>query len=530
MKKIKFKILTSALFSVLICLCSCTEVKQRMSTGNLKIGWSTIYLTPDRTVLVSGQFHARVSEGIMDPITATALALESGTGPSSEKVIMISCDLSTIKDGSRNGNNENLRNNVRDLLVRSFPELKPEQIILNATHTHSGPYYGVEKNIAEYYGIELDAMSPLEVNEFLTDRISKVATKAWQNRKAGGISYGLGHAMVGQNRLQVDLSGKSQMYGNTNRPEFSHIEGYEDHSVNLLYTWDSKSKLTGVVINVACPSQVSESVFRISADYWHDVRVELGERLGQDIFVLPQISFAGDQSPHIMVGSKAEERMQKLMFPDEGSGRGSIGRRKQIAMHIADAVTSVLPYVKDNIEWSPIVVHKMEEVQLSRRLISIEDVDEAMAESEKWKIQYGQLLQEIESNPEIKEKPRWYTDVTSAYTRTRRGQNVKDRYELEKIQPKMPTEVHVIRIGDVVMATNQFEHYLDYGIRIKARSPAVQTFLIQIAGWSTYLPTPRSIAGGTYGAVPASTLIGPEGGEELVENTLELIQSVWEKE
>ena len=40
----------------------------------------------------------------------------------------------------------------------------------------------------------------------------------------------------------------------------------------------------------------------------------------------------------------------------------------------------------------------------------------------------------------------------------------------------MPVEVHIIRIGDVVIATNPFELYLDYGMRIKGRSPAVQTF------------------------------------------------------
>ena len=75
------------------------------------------------------------------------------------------------------------------------------------------------------------------------------------------------------------------------------------------------------------------------------------------------------------------------------------------------------------------------------------------------------------------------------------------------------------------MATNPFELYLDYGMRMKARSPAIQTFLIQLSNGSYgYLPPYRSTVGGSYGAEPASTLIGPEGGQELVENTLELIK------
>jgi len=46
----------------------------------------------------------------------------------------------------------------------------------------------------------------------------------------------------------------------------------------------------------------------------------------------------------------------------------------------------------------------------------------------------------------------------------------------------MPVEVHVIRLGDMAIASNRFELYLDFGIRIKARCPAVQTFVVQLAG------------------------------------------------
>ena len=94
----------------------------------------------------------------------------------------------------------------------------------------------------------------------------------------------------------------------------------------------------------------------------------------------------------------------------------------------------------------------------------------------------------------------------------------------------MPIEVHVLRVGDAVFATNPFELYLDYGMQMKARSPAIQTFIVQLTGSGSYLPTKRSISGGAYGAVPASTLIGPEGGRELVDQTLGMIESLWVSE
>ena len=103
------------------------------------------------------------------------------------------------------------------------------------------------------YGIELDVMAPSAYLDFMSDQIAVAAKDVWSNRKPGGISYGLGHAVVGHNRLQVDFSGNSVMYGNTNRPDFSHIEGYEDHSVNLLYTFDNQKNLTGVVVQCCMP-------------------------------------------------------------------------------------------------------------------------------------------------------------------------------------------------------------------------------------------------------------------------------------
>jgi hypothetical protein len=494
---------------------------------DFKVGWASLDITPDQPVLISGQFHARVSEGIMDPLTVTALALESGSGPSSEKTIMISADLVVITDGTRDGSADNLRDNVRRILMGSIPELRPEQVVLNATHTHSGPFYSRGADAREAYGVELDAMPPAECLAFLSERIAIVAERAWNNRKTGGISYGQGQAVVSHNRLQVDLSGNSNMYGNVNRPEFSHMEGFEDHSVNLLFTWDGSRNLTGVLINLAAPSQVSEHEYKLSADFWHDTRVELRKRLGKDIFIFAQCSAAGDQSPHTMVGADAEERMQQIKFPGVESGRGSPARRKQIAIRISDAVTSVFPYMRDHIEWDPVFSHRMEVMELSRRLMSKEDVEGALSESEQWRERYEQLLLDLERNPAIKDKPRWYYEISRSFSRMSWGQNVSERYELEKVQPLLPVEAHVIRIGDIVIATNPFELYLDYGLRIKARSPAVQTFIVQLAGSGTYLPTSRSIAGGAYGAVPASTLVGPAGGEEFVEKTLEMINKSW---
>lgn len=532
MKRNRFSIFyfMAILLPFLCCFCKKDGVTYE---GNLAVGWASESITPDSPVHIRGMGRARITESTMDTITVTALALESKTEQSSENVILISCDLVTITDGMRDGSKDNLRDNVRKLVTESLPNFRNDQIIINATHTHTAPGYGPEDNWENVLGLDLDIMSPSMVQKFLADRISKAAIRAWESRKPGGISYGLSHAVIGHNRHAAKISGISVQYSGTTDPDFSHIEGYEDHSVNLLYTWDDKRNLTGVVINLASPSQVTETLYTISADFWHDTRLELHKRLGKGIFILPQCSSAGDQSPYIMIGAKAEERMQQIMFPDiNQTGNRTIGRRKQIAMQISDAVISILPYMKEHVEWNPIFVHRMRTFELSRRFIDTEYVFynnkiNAIEAAEESKRKYKEMLDELKNNPDIKNKTRWYSSASGAYTSMKSQLNVIERSKLQHIQPKIPIEVHVVRIGDMVIATNPFELYLDYGIRIKGRSPAVQTFVVQLAGDGTYLPTSRSVAGGSYGAGSRESIIGPEGGQELVENTLAIIDEVW---
>jgi len=523
--------ITSMVLMLLIMIASVAP-QTVLAQDQLQIGWASADITPDRPVLIQGQFHARLSEGVLDPIFATAMALESIKNGKSTRTIMVAADLASIADGLRRGTN--LRDKVRSLAIAKLPELKPTDITINATHTHTAPVTS-EQKAEEIYGVSLqmiaggkDAMEPMEYFDFAAQKIADAVVTAWQSRKPGGISYGLTKAVLGRNRLQVDLDGKSLMYGNTSRPEFSHIEGYEDHNLNLLYTWDKAGKLTGVVINAAVPSQVSEQLFQISADFWTETRALIRKELGNQVYVLPQVSAAGDQSPRPIWDGKAELRMQKIMeVSNEGTGGNSITLRRQIARYITDGVKSILPYMKDNIEWNPVVEQKTELVPLSRRLLGKADLESADKETAEWQPKYEKMLADAKANPEITKKPRWYTDITIAHTRFKRGASVHERYKLEQTSPKLAVEIKVIRIGEMAFATNPFELYLDYGIQMKVKSPATQTFVVQLAGGGSYLPTQRSINGGAYGAVPASTIFGPEGGKELVAKTVEMLNSLW---
>jgi len=84
----------------------------------------------------------------------------------------------------------------------------------------------------------------------------------------------------------------------------------------------------------------------------------------------------------------------------------------------------------------------------------------------------------------------------------------------------------VLRLGDVAVATSPFELYLDYAVRIEARSRAVLTMLVQLScANSGYLPTERAVKGGGYSA--EKFVVGPVGGQVLVEETVKRINELW---
>jgi len=491
-----------------------------MKSKEFFAGWQQVDITPEQPVCLCGQFHARVSEGVKDPITSTIAFFESISHDKKiNQAVLISCDLVAIPDVFRKA--------IIEKTQKLLPGVREENIIISATHTHTAGEIGTDilrgtkgSNIREIYGIDLPVMEISDYIDFASKRIARGIKEAYEKKQKAGMGFGLGFAVVGFNRRISYYDGSSKMYGNTRDNQFSHVEGYEDHCLNIMCTWDHNRKLTGIIVNIGCTSQVDEHLFLISADFWHEVRLELKRRLGEHVVVLGQCSAAGDQSPHVLLCKEAHNRMWKL------SGRTE---RQDIAIRIADGIMRVLPDIEKAIDFEPEFEITSRTIHLTRYSCIEQDLQFFSVEAEKHKKEYERLKQEIEKNPEKKNEPRWYKDITYNYRRYRWYEGYTERCRNLKEKPKVPVEVHVLRIGDIVFATNPFELYLDYGLRIKAQSPATQTFIVQLAGGGTYLPTERAIKGRSYGAIGPSCVVGPEGGRELVEETLNIINSLWRK-
>jgi hypothetical protein len=352
---------------------------------------------------------------------------------------------------------------LQGVIAQKLPGFDASKLFLNATHSHTSPGL-VDNEFFELYDISNDigVMKPSEFETFFIEKVSEAVINAWINRKPGGFSWGLGNAMLGHNRRTVKSDGSAKMYG-VNDPDFSHYEGIDDNMVEILFFWDNEQSLSGMVINTVATAQVTDGTDYISADFYNEARENIRKKYGKDLFILFQVGSAGDVTP--ANHEYIYRRAEDIMLKRKG-----ITARQELADRLLQAVDEVMPYVKNDITGKLVFKHLVAEVELP-----------------------------VKEPPSL---PFYLTD------------DVK------------PAEIHILRLGDIAIATNPFELFMDYGILIKAQSKAILTLLVQLScQHSGYLPTERAVKGGGYSA--DQYLVGPEGGYKLVGETVRLINEMW---
>ncbi len=478
----------------------------------LQIGWAQGGITPVRPLLILGQMYQRISEYVHDPITATALVLENG----GEQAILLSLDMTVITDA--------LLNTLQRKLS-ACPGIDPMALSVNATHTHNASAFHsdfMRDDTASVFGEEIlppldkpdDLLDGEEALEWLTDELVGIIARAWEQRAPGGVSSASDYAAVGFNRRPV-FGTESIMYGDCSRPDFVGFEGTLDHEAGMLYTWGEAGNLTGIAVNIACPSQVYELHRFITADYWGYARRAIRERFGS-VYVLPLCGAAGDQAPIDLVQISKHNKQALL---DWGGQSREVFRNfdmtlicQGIGARIAEAVGRGYDEAINYIEYAPVFAHSVLAFDLRLRLVSREEYEKACDAVADIKRRFS------------KENPMTMPDVVKGFE----PQGDVMRWELQKTTQSVRVLSHVLRIGALAIATNPFELFTEYGLRIKARCKAQQTMLVQLAnGLHGYLPTAAAIRGGSYSSKSASTECGPEGGDALVEKTIAAIDALF---
>lgn len=494
--------------------------------SKLNFGWAEVDLTPDKKISLAGQFAERISEYVEKPITATAMAVSSDYA----QMIIVSCDLVAVSS--------NLTDLVREELKGNTAGIDPDMVIMSAIHTHTSMEYprldrsrtkrGAKslleqllpegKKYVERQNVSNnpDIIAGEEALNYLAQKLTKVIFDAWSDRKPGSFTNAFGRAPVGMCRRAVYSDGSAQMWGETNQAVFTEVEGGSDTGIELLYVYDENGKLKGIVPNLACPAQCVQHRMFVSPDFWGEVKVLLRKYFGEDIYMLPLCSAAGDQCPVDLVRwvepeSDVNDPNIERKYPLKRKADPSMFDLKGMKLtgrRIANEIIAVYEDGLDPAQEDADLVHHVHNMKLPLRRTTLAEVNAAKKAVTDY---FNRKQGDIDFNDVAK---------LQIYTGT------LAREALQNVQDVADTEVHIIKLGSVAIATNPFELFLDYGNQIKARSHAEQTFLIQLAnGHEGYLPTEKAEKGGHYSAFVSSGLVGHVGGDQLVRETLEDINN-----
>ncbi|MBT3378787.1 MAG: hypothetical protein HN742_04125 [Lentisphaerae bacterium] len=164
--------------------------------AQLKVGVSQIDMTPPIGLTMSG-YGARdhASEGVLEPLSAVALAFEQGD----EACGLVVADLIGVK--------EEFTQVVRDR-VAALSDLAPEKVFVCATHTHWGPTL----EPTDYLPTHLNASVSPEYTGNLALRLASAIVEAWNGREPAVAMAGTGEAdLVSFNRRPVTTEGKVAM-------------------------------------------------------------------------------------------------------------------------------------------------------------------------------------------------------------------------------------------------------------------------------------------------------------------------------
>ncbi len=490
-----------------------------MST--LKIGMFEQDITPVEPVLLPGQFYKRVSTHVESEIKAEIFACEAD----GEQLIIVAMDATHIAP--------NLVELVRDKVTEKCKEIDTSRIILCATHIHTAPAY-LEKRKGEFFsGIHQyfpddykfkpavdtdDYMDPGKYLDLLGEKMSDGIVAAWNKRDTAYIAQEFGRAVVGHSRRVCFSDGTAKMYGIADKATFTEMESGNDTGVELLYVFDKDKKPMGALCNISCPAQVLEHCSFVSSDYWGKAREMIKDEL-PDFVLVGLCGAAGCQAPRDMIRFILPDTLDPNLVRDNvqrprrtDPDMYAIEGATEIGDRVSHVVLRRLKFAEKALISEAVLKHRVECCELPIRKVTETDRLNALENIRK----YIERLPTKEYNA---------YDTAALHVET----GILDRYKMQETVTVIKPEVHFVRLGNVAFATNPFEIFLDYGNRIRARSHAEQTFLIQLACDSCgYLPTEKAEKGGHYSAYVSSGKCGHEGGDLYVAKTLEAIKEMFD--
>jgi hypothetical protein len=211
-----------------------------------RAGLAQVDITPQNSLWMAG-YAARTkpSEGTFQELYAKALALEDQMGG---RVVLVTSDLLGFPAAvSLNIFKE----------VEKRHHLRRDQLLLNSSHTHTGPVIGRALQVA--YPMNSQQWDDVEAyTSQLESKIVKLVGASLKSLKPARLSFGHGEAGFAMNRrTRTDQT----MAIGVNK------EGPVDHDVPVLRVDDEHGKLRAVVFGYACHNTTAREFMKFSGDY-----------------------------------------------------------------------------------------------------------------------------------------------------------------------------------------------------------------------------------------------------------------------
>lgn len=440
----------------------------------IKIGTASVDITPPVGTSIGGNYRDDYkSRGIFQNLYAHALVIDDG----SKEISLVVSDLLGIP--------AQMVKKIRKKVYTSCG-LKEEQVMVAATHTHSGP---------DTVGLAPESKVDEKTLEMIIKKIAQAVEEAYANKVKAKIGFGsTKEEGIPHNRRLRTKDGKVHMNWEKIPPgEIAEVLGPIDPELGVGKIEDNQGRLKGIFLNYTChPAILAGDNLLISADYPGFIYKKLKESLGEDILTLFTNGTEGNIN-HINPFDPSQERGFK-----EAERIGNI---------LAQKVTPFLQElsVMDDCK----VDFSVKKLEIPRRKIPEDRLNWAKEVLAKWDGKFRNLVDGLPDE--------FYAQETM----------ILKELEDEPVR----TEVQIFRIGKTAFAGLPGEVFVEYGLKIKGGSPFPKTFVIGLANdWIGYVPTRRAFEEGGYEPTPARSSQLDEGaGEMIVEETLNLLNELWER-
>ncbi len=239
-------------FSYLFLLCHDASATLEQRDTAWKAGVARINITPDESMWMAGYaFRDHASEGKLTDLWAKALVLEDASG---KRAVLVSTDLVGIRKA--------LSERIRDRLQKQFG-LTKAQIILNSSHTHTGPETQSGPHIFSLEQKELQKIDRYakKLEDLLVNLVGE-ALKSLQPVKL--------YSENGVSRFQVNRRNNNEK----TLASQTELKGPNDYAVPVIKVTDPQGKIIAVAFGYACHNTVLDG-YDWSGDYAGYAQMEL---------------------------------------------------------------------------------------------------------------------------------------------------------------------------------------------------------------------------------------------------------------